>query len=117
MTDLSARLRDVLSDELLNTAATVQKELACADPHYEAQREVLMAALLPAWSSLLEEREREIREALAYFMAATESQIACPFCTAESDEQHGDSCPALRADEALSRLASSSSPAAPQEQK
>ena len=54
--DLSARLRDMLNDELLRDTVQVSE----SDLSLEEMRSFLQVRLLPLLSSLLEEREREI---------------------------------------------------------
>lgn len=100
MTDLAARLRDLLSDHEL-----MRLRNACARAD---SREHVVAVLLPLLSSLQEERELEIREVI-------EGEVASLKATYRQDDLYTVGArDAL--DLVLSRLASSSSPAA-QEQK
>ena len=132
MTDLSARLRDVLrpmTQEYVWAIST--HECGGKDPgvcrncdrNAEALSLNIEKAVAPFLSSLLEEREREIREALKVIQKAVRDDEHGEFWTARRwlDKQgvfNGD-LTGLRVVEAvaktaLSRLASSSSP---QEQK
>ena len=141
MTDLAARLRDVLSDEMLSRIYQRHEMAVDSDAWHYGIRESLIDALLPFLSSLLEVREREIREALTLYCCHvtgmhSPTHTAEYVCELQKREAFDRAFALLHGREAIpsdvvrdpdclkwerrncpARLASSSSPAAPQEQK